>query len=32
VLVESSKRSHDRTLQQRLWETSTELTAVTYPI
>ncbi len=32
VLVESSTRSHDRTLQQRLWDASTELTGVTYPI
>lgn len=31
VPVESSPRSHDRELQRRLWEVSTELTGVTYP-
>jgi NAD(P)-dependent dehydrogenase (short-subunit alcohol dehydrogenase family) len=31
VLVKSSPRSHDRELQRRLWEVSTELTGVTYP-
>lgn len=32
VLVKSSPRSHDRDLQRRLWEVSTELTGVTYPV
>jgi NAD(P)-dependent dehydrogenase (short-subunit alcohol dehydrogenase family) len=30
--VESSARSHDATVQRRLWERSEELTGVTYPV
>jgi NAD(P)-dependent dehydrogenase (short-subunit alcohol dehydrogenase family) len=32
VLVESSDRSHDPSLRQRLWDASEELTGVTYPL
>ena len=32
VLVESSRHSHDRSARRRLWEISTQLTDVTYPI
>lgn len=32
VLVESSRRSHDSTLQQQLWTASQDLTGVTYPV
>jgi hypothetical protein len=32
VLVQSSKRSHDESLQRRLWQVSEELTGVTYPV
>ncbi|MEL7207289.1 MAG: short-chain dehydrogenase, partial [Actinomycetota bacterium] len=32
VLVESSDRSHDPDLQQRLWTESTELTGVDFPV
>lgn len=32
VVVTSSSRSHDPTLQRRLWDASVDLTGVTYPI
>jgi NAD(P)-dependent dehydrogenase (short-subunit alcohol dehydrogenase family) len=32
VLVQSSSRSHDVDVQQRLWSVSEELTGVTYPV
>jgi len=31
-LVQSSKQSHDKEIQRRLWEVSEELTGVTYPV
>ena len=32
VVVESTARSHDRSLQARLWQRSSQLTGVTYPL
>lgn len=32
VRVKSSKRSHDEEIQRRLWQTSEQLTGVTYPV
>ena len=32
IVVESTARSHDASLQARLWQVSTELTGVTYPL
>ncbi|TXI40943.1 MAG: short-chain dehydrogenase, partial [Mycobacterium sp.] len=31
-LVDSSRQSHDREIQQRLWAVSEELTGVTFPV
>jgi NAD(P)-dependent dehydrogenase (short-subunit alcohol dehydrogenase family) len=32
TLVESSKQSHDQTIQRRLWTVSEELTGITFPV
>jgi hypothetical protein len=32
VVVQSSKRSHDESLQRHLWRVSEELTGVSYPV